>query len=105
MWFDTGFWMSGEFMASLKEVPFIGGIVSYFDDDEEVYTGQQLYDETMKPRRIVVNGGSAREVYNKKADFYDEAITYIDAVIADMKGTDVTVDQLTYEELKNLFKT
>lgn len=105
MWFDTGFWMSGEFMASLKEVPFIGGIVSYFDDDEEVYTGQQLYDETMKPRRIVVNGGSAREVYSKKTDLYDEAITYIDAVIADMKGTDVTVDQLTYEEWKNLFKT
>ena len=106
LWFDTGFWTSDEFIDSLREIPIIGSIVSWFDsEEEETFTGQQLYDETMKPRRVVVNGGNAREVYGKKTSSYEEVMGYIDSIIDDMKKSDVTVDQLTYEEWKNLFKT
>lgn len=105
MWFDTGFWMTGDFLDSVKSIPVIGGIVSYFEEDEDVYTGKQLYDETMKPRRVVVNGGGAREVYGKTTEYYSEAMGYIDLIIAEMKTTDVTVEQISYEEWKNLFKT
>ena len=105
MWFDTGFWTSDEFLDSLRNIPIVRGIAGWFDTGgEEVFTGQQLYDETMKPRRVVVNGGNAREVYGKKTNSYDEVMAYIDSVIEDMKRTDVSVDQLTYEEWKNLFK-
>ena len=73
MWFDTGFWTSGEFFDSLREIPLIGSVINWIDvKEEETYNGQQLYDETMKPRRVVVNGGNAREVYGKKTSAYDE---------------------------------
>ena len=105
MWFDTGFGATGEFWDSLKTIPVIGGIVSHFEGGEEVYTGQQLYDETMKPRRVVVNGGGARTVFYKNTDYYDEAMRYIENLIFEMKNAEVTVDQLSYEEWKNLFKS
>ncbi len=105
MWFDTGFWATGEFWDSLKTIPVIGGIVSHFDNEEEVYTGQQLYDETMKPRRVVVNGGGARDVFSKDTDYYDEAMRYVENLISEMKNAEVTVDKLSYEEWKNLFKS
>ena len=106
MWFDTGFLTSEEFLNSLREIPVVGSIVDWFSEEEEkTYTGQQLYDETMKPRRVVVNGGNAREVYNKKTASYDEVMDYIDSIVGNMKSTEVTVDQITYEEWKNMFKT
>ncbi|MBR5518884.1 MAG: hypothetical protein IKV86_07670 [Clostridia bacterium] len=106
MWFNSGFWTSEEFWDSLREIPIVGSIVNWFyEEKEEVYTGKQLYDETMKPRRVVVNGGNAREVYNKKTSSYDEVMGYIDSIVGEMKSTEVVVDQITYEEWKNLFKT
>lgn len=105
MWFDSGFWIEGGFFDSLKSTPVIGDIIAFFDKDEEVYTGEQLYDKTMKPRRVVVNGGGAREVYLKESEYYNEAMQYVDVLVSDLKLKDVTVDEISYEEWKNLFKT
>ena len=105
MWFDTGFWTMNGLVEVLKDTPVVGDIISYFDKEEEVYTGQQLYNKTMKPRRVVVNGGGARVVYLKESDYYNEAMQYIDVIMSDIKSKEVAVDEISYEEWKNLFKT
>lgn len=105
MWFDSGFWLDGGFWNTLKNAPVIGDVISYFNKDDDVYTGQQLYDKTMKPRRVVVNGGGAREVYLKESDYYNEAMQYVDVVMSEIKTKEVQVDEISYEEWKNMFKT
>ena len=76
------------------KVPVLGRIIGYFDKVDNTYTGQQLYDETMKPRRVVVNGGGAREVYNKDNDSYRQTMLYIDSVIAQMKNSAIQCQQM-----------
>lgn len=105
MWFDSGFWTSGDFLEMLKETPVIGKIVSHFDKEDEPDIGPQLYDKTMKPRRVVINGSGARELYLKESEYYNEAMQYVDVIMSDIKSKDVEIGEMSYEEWKNLFKS
>ena len=106
MWFDSNLWPSGYgFLDSVKNSTVVTAITSLFGNGGENLTGEQLYVKTMKPRRVVVNGGGAREVYLKESDYYNEAMRLIDVVLSDMKSADVTVSEISYDEWKNMFKT
>lgn len=105
MWFDSNLWNREVFWDALKDTPVIGDIIVFFDKDNDEYIGEQLYDKTMKPRRVVVNGGGAREVYLKESENYNEAIQYVDDILSGLSSKNVTVDSIPYEEWKNLFKT
>ncbi len=105
MWFDNESWSREAFLDALKDTPVIEKIFSVFDKKTEEYAGQQLYDKTMKPRRVVLNGGGAREVYLKESTMYTEAMRYVDDIFTEINSREVAVDTITYEEWKNLFKT
>ncbi len=105
LWFDSKLWPNGYgFTDSANDFSFVNVISSLFGKDEVQYSGEQLYTKTMKPRRVVVNGGGAREVYLKESDYYNQAIQYADAIISEMKDADVTVQNVEYDEWKNFFK-
>ena len=106
MWFDSNLWPDGYgFLDSVKNSAFVSTITSFFDKGGHNLTGEQLYTKTMKPRRIIVNGGGAREVYLKESDYYNNAMQFVDMIMADLKKSDVTVSEITYDDWKNLFKT
>ncbi len=106
MWFDSNLWPAGYgVMDSFRNSAFVRTITSFFDKDNRNITGEQLYKKAMKPRRIIVNGGGAREVYLKESDYYNDAIQFIEVIMADLKEASVTVSEITYDEWKNLFKT
>lgn len=106
LWFDSNLWPAGYgFMDSFKNSAFVRTIVSFFDNDSHNITGELLYTKAMKPRRIIVNGGGAREVYLKESDYYNDAMGYIDVIMADLKESGGSVREISYDEWKNLFKT
>lgn len=106
MWFDSNLWPSGYgFLDNIKNSTVVSAITSLFGDGGENFSGEQLYVKTMKPRRIIVNGGGAREVYLKESEFYDEAMNFVDSIMSDIKESDVSVTEVSYEEWKNMFKT
>lgn len=106
MLFDKNLWHNGYgFLDSVKNSALVNTITSIFDKGSHNLTGEQLYSKTMKPRRIVVNGGGAREVYLKESDYYNDAMQFVDIVIGDLRESDVTVSEITYDDWKNLFKT
>lgn len=106
MWFDSNLWTNGNgFLDGLRKTPVIGDIISFFNKGDEVYLGEQLYDKTLKPRRVVVNGGGAREVYLKESEYYNQAMQYVDSLMSGIKSKTVNADSISYDEWKNLFKT
>lgn len=105
LWFDSRLWPNGYgFLDSVKNSPFVSTISSWFNRDDFQYSGEQLYTKTMKPRRVVVNGGGAREIYLKESAYYNQAMQYVDAIISEMKTENVAARDVNYEDWKNLFK-
>ncbi|MEE1043213.1 MAG: hypothetical protein UH854_04545, partial [Clostridia bacterium] len=106
MWFDSNLWPSGYgFLDQVKHSAFVSTITSFFGDGQDNLSGEQLYIKTMKPRRIIVNGGGAREVYLKESEYYNEAMNFVDSIMSDIKSSDVSVAEISYDDWKNMFKT
>lgn len=103
LWFDSNLWPNGidEFA---KNVPVLGKIVSFFADKGDEYTGEEFYAKTVKPRRIVVNGGGAREVYLKESEYYNIGMNYIEVLLGEITEQNVEPEEISYDEWKNYFK-
>lgn len=102
LWFDSNLWPGGFGSIANNSVirtvfPFIRGTDS--DMDEE-----KLYIKATQPRRVIVNGGGAREVYIFNSEEYTAALEMAVSIIDAMKETGVTVRTVSYEDWKNLFK-
>ncbi len=105
LWFDSKLMPDGNgFFYYIKNSSVADTVVSWFKKEDGLYSGEQLYIKTMNPRRTVVNGGGAREIYLKESDAYNQAVQYADAIFSDMKQASVSVRSVEYDEWKNLFK-
>ena len=105
LWFDSNLLPQGYgFFDFVKNSSLGNTVTSWFNSGGGHYSGEQLYTKTMKPRRTVVNGGGAREIYIRESDAYNQAMQYVDAVLSDMNDENVLVRSVDYEEWKNLFK-
>lgn len=103
MWFDSNLWPGGfGFAENMQGIPVIGRFFGSGDSQSVAYSGEQLYEITTKPRRIIVNGGGAREIFAKESDYYNEAMQYINVLLSEPEN--MVISQITYEEWKNLFK-
>lgn len=103
LWFDSNLWPEG-FGEFARNVPILGEVVSFFGNKNGEYTGEKFYAKTVKPRRIVVNGGGAREVYLKESDFYNAGIGYVEDLLAKISEQNVYLTEVSYDEWKNYFK-
>lgn len=105
LWFDSKLWPSGyDFVEVFKSIPGVGKIVSYFSEEEVEYLGEEFYAMTVKPRRIVVNGGGAREIYLKESELYNEGMGYVDDVMKSINDSEIEMVKISYDEWKNYFK-
>ncbi len=103
LWFDSNLWPDG-FGEFARNIPVLGEVVSFFTDKNDEYTSEDFYAQTVKPRRIVVNGGGAREVYLKESEYYNECMNYIEALFNEIAEQNVDVAEIPYDEWKNYFK-
>ena len=101
IWFDKNLWPDGyAFLDTVKNVPVIRtvfGTKSAFGE-EDVFAG------STKPKRIIVNGGGAREVYPADTEEYDAALRFADDVIDSFKENGAESQSISYEQWQNLFK-
>lgn len=105
LWFDSKLWPKGYgFWDSVKNSTIVDTVSSWFNQEQAEYGGELLYTKTMKPRRVVVNGGGAREIHLKESDYYNEAMKYVDTIISEMKDENVETRNVEYDEWKNFFK-
>ncbi|MBQ6906898.1 MAG: hypothetical protein IJQ28_00840, partial [Clostridia bacterium] len=105
IWFDNNLWKSENgFYDSIKNSPFVTSVFSIFGKDKDTLTGEQLYAAAIKPRRIIINGGGAREVYNIESEEYSYAEEKISSIIDSFRKSNITVTNISYSEWKNLFK-
>ncbi len=103
LWFDSNLWPNG-FGEFARNVPVLGELVTFFADRNGEYTGEDFYAKTVKPRRIVVNGGGAREVYLKESEFYNAGMGYIEPLLSKISEQNVYSTEISYDEWKNYFK-
>jgi len=105
IWFDSSLWPDGYgFIDDFRNSSFVTTITSIFSGDSESMSGEQLYAQAIKPRRIIINGGGAREVYNIETDDYNKADQFVNKVIKSFKKSKITVSPISYNEWKDLFK-
>ena len=63
-----------------------------------------MYANATRPRRIIVNGGGAREVYITESESYDMALQISRSVLDSMRDSTVSVQNISYDQWQNLFK-
>ena len=80
------------------------GIFSFLGHKNSVLSEQQLYKNAVMPRRIIINGGGAREVYFLGEKDYDTAYSYTEKTFESFSKNNITVSKRSYDEWKNLFK-
>ena len=80
-----------------KYIPFVG-------DGDGMLSEEELYTNATIPRRIVANGGGAREVYDLGSEEYEVSCNYVNDIIETFKNSNVSVQKITYDDWKNLFK-
>ena len=100
LWFESNLWPGGyDFLNSFS----ISKIIPFFGDNGDL-TEEKMYLNATKPRRVIVNGGGAREVYVIDSEDYNNAVEIVQEVVATMKSQSVNVQKISYEQWKNLFK-
>lgn len=81
----------------------ISEIIPFLGDNGDL-TEEKMYLNATKPRRIIVNGGGAREVYVIDTEDYNNGMEFVTEIINTMKSGNVNVQKISYEQWKNLFK-
>lgn len=82
----------------------ISNLFSFWKNDDGDLSESQMYFNATRPRRIIVNGGGAREVYITDSESYEQAFDISQAVLNEMKKSSVSVQNISYQQWQNLFK-
>lgn len=100
IWFDKNLWPDGyAFLDSFGNIPIIRKLVGGGDS----FAKEDIFAASTDPRRIIVNGGGAREVYCD-GENYKTALTYAGDVINSFKENGADAKKISYEQWQNLFK-
>lgn len=102
IWFDSNLWPGGySFLEPIKNNALVRKILG---DDTLALGGEEFYKKLTEPKRIIVNGGGAREVYYVGTNGYDIASGYVGEMMNAFKSSAVTARKISYEQWENLFK-
>ena len=103
IWLDKKLWPSGyNFFSYVSNIPVIGGIAGLFTSDDELFQSEELFDAAALPKRIVVNGGSAREVCYYGDKLYTDVFGYTKTVMESLVSEPVqysTVSALQWQSM------
>lgn len=104
IWFDKKLWPSGyNFFSSAQNIPVIGSVIRFFGGSRDVLSNEELYDRSIRPARLVINGSGAREVYGAGTDDYQTALSHTDALLEQAGGA--SAEQISNTDWENLFKS
>jgi hypothetical protein len=85
IWFNKKLWPFGyNFFNSLPRIPVINTIINKLPFSKDTFSDDSLFSNAVKPQAIVINGGSAREVYYPHQKSYGEAYKIINNVISNL---------------------
>ncbi len=102
IWFDGNLWPGGySFLDPIKNNAIVRKVFGF---DARALDGEEFYQKLTEPKRIIVNGGGAREVYYVGTDGYDIARGYVSETMGAFKSAAVTTRKISYEQWENLFK-
>lgn len=82
----------------------VSSLFSFWGGGNGDLNESKMYADATRPRRIIVNGGGAREVYIVDSESYEAALQMSQGVMATMKDSSVNVQNISYEQWQNLFK-
>lgn len=101
IWFDSNLWPQGYgFFESVKNSTVIHRIFG----GGAAFSEEEVFQNAIKPERIIVNGGGAREVYIINTEDYDAAYSYIADALNSFVINGADVQKISDEQWENLFK-
>ena len=106
IWFDKKLWPSGyNFFNSLTNVPIVSEFLKILPFANNGQQGDGSYEGITKPKKIIVSGGGAREVYYSNQKQYSDVITLTDKIKTNLfKATSPRFEAVTKEEWQGFLK-
>lgn len=106
IWFDKKLWPSGyNFFNSLTNVPIVSEFLKILPLGNAEEQGDNLYSNIIRPKKIIVSGGGAREVYYSNQKQYGDVISLTDKIKTSLfKATSPRLETATKEEWQGFLK-
>ena len=82
----------------------VSSLFSFWNNGNDDLNESKMYANATRPRRAIVNGGGAREVYITDSKEYESAMNIAYAVLDSMRNNTVSIQNISYEQWQNLFK-
>ena len=106
IWFDKKLWPSGyNFFNSLTNVKVVSDFLKVLPFGNASEQGDNLYSSITRPKKIIVSGGGAREVYYSNQKQYGDVILLADKIKTGLfKATSPHSEAVTKEEWQSFLK-